>query len=238
MSFESTVCLVTGAGSGIGRALTLKLLAEGARVAACGRSHYRLEELQRDAGEHARNLVIGQVDVSSEEEVAAFLEKVRLTLGVVRVVVANAGFGIFRPLIEFRTEEFDAVMNTNVRGVFLTLRHTIPGMIEAGGGDVVLVSSLAGKNGFAGGTAYAASKFAVRGLAQSLMLEVRERNVRVITVFPGSTDTRFFDDTSMSPNRAAILSSENVADTILDALRMERRALLSEIDIRPANPKG
>jgi hypothetical protein len=160
-----------------------------------------------------------------------------MTVGMPDIVIANAGFGTMKPLVEMSTEEFDAVMATNVRGVWLTLRHTIPSMIEKGGGDVIIVSSLAGKNGFAGGTAYSASKFAVRGLAQSLMLEVRDKNIRVATIFPGSTDTRFFDDSPMSPNREKILSSDDVAQAILDILRASRRALLSEIDIRPSNPK-
>ena len=95
---------------------------------------------------------------------------------------------------------------------------------------------LFGLTGWALSLPYYGSEFAVRGLAQSLMLEVRKQNVRVITVFPGSTDTRFFDDTPMSPNRARILSSTDVSDAILGALRLPRRALLSEIDIRPSDP--
>jgi short-subunit dehydrogenase len=110
-------------------------------------------------------------------------------------------------------------------------------MVAREEGDVIIVSSLAGKNGFLGGTAYSTSKFAVRGMAQSLMHEVRDRNVRVSTVFPGSTDTRFFDGTPMSPNRERILRSEDVAEVILHSLHAPRRALSSEIDIRPANPR-
>ncbi len=236
MSFEGKVVLVTGAGSGIGRTLTLDLLKAGASVAACARSHYRLEEVQREAGDAASRLLIGTCDVGDEAQVEAFTAKARLLFGGIDIAIANAGFGVLRPLVDLSTDEFDAMMATNVRGVFLTLRHTIPGMIGKGGGDVVIVSSLAGKNGFAGGTGYSTSKFAVRGLAQSLMLEVRKHNVRVMTVFPGSTDTRFFDDTPMSPNRDKILTSEAVSEVILNALSSPRRALLSEIDIRPSDP--
>ena len=236
MSFDGKVVLVTGAGSGIGRALTLALLDEGARVAACARSHYSLEELQLEVGDLSDNLLIGTADVGDEEQISSFVEKTRRLFGGIDIVIANAGFGIFRPLVEMRTEDFDAVMNTNVRGVFLTLRYTVPAMIEQGGGDVVIVSTLAGKNGFSGGTAYSTSKFAVRGLAQSLMLEVRKQNVRVMSVFPGSTDTRFFDDSSMTPNREKILSSTDIAAVIVEALRLPRRALLSEIDVRPSDP--
>lgn len=231
------VALVTGASSGIGRALALMLLREGTRVVATGRDDRRLAELRVAAGGGSGSLLTAVVDVADEAQVLRVLEKTALTYGAPDIVVANAGFGILRPMAEMRTEEFDAVMATNVRGVWLTLRHALPAMLEKGGGDMVIVSSLAGKNGFAGGTAYAASKFAVRGLAQSLMLEVRDRGVRVASVFPGSTDTRFFDDTPMSPDREKILAAEDVAQTIIDILRSPRRALLSEIDIRPANPR-
>ncbi|MCB2205684.1 SDR family NAD(P)-dependent oxidoreductase [bacterium] len=237
MSFEGKTALVTGASSGIGRNLTLELLRDGANVAACARSQYRLDELREAAKALPGKLVIGSVDVSDEDQLHAFVEKAEMLLSPISIVIANAGFGVFKPLTEMKTSEFDAVMATNVRGVWVTLHETVPGMVERKEGDVVVVASLAGKNGFAGGTAYSASKFAVRGIAQSLMHEVREHNVRVFSVFPGSTDTSFFDGTPMSPNRDRILRAEDVADSILHALRAPRRALSSEIDIRPANPR-
>ncbi len=236
-TFDGKVALITGASSGIGRALTLLLLREGASVIASGRSVPRLAELRTEAAGLPGALILAAADVTNEEEMLKALEKASMTVGMPDIVVANAGYGTIKPFVEMTTEEFDSVFATNVRGVWLTLRHTIPNMIEKGGGDVIIVSSLAGKNGFAGGTAYSASKFAVRGLAQSLMLEVREKNIRVATIFPGSTDTRFFDDIPMSPNREKILSSDDVAQAIIDILSASRRALLSEIDIRPSNPK-
>jgi 3-oxoacyl-[acyl-carrier protein] reductase len=234
--FEGKTAVITGAASGIGRALTLALLRQGASVAACGRSAQRLEDLRQDADFASERLLTVVCDVGDETQLASFMQQTVETLGGIDIVIANAGFGVFRPLTELRTDEFDAMMNTNVRGVFLTLRHAVPVMIARGGGDAVIVSSLAGKNGFAGGTGYSTSKFAVRGLAQSLMLEVRKQNVRVISVFPGSTDTAFFDGTPMSPNREKILGADDVAASILDALRAPRRALISEIDIRPSDP--
>ncbi len=231
------VALITGASSGIGRALTLMLLREGVHVVATGRNEERLSALREEANGLPGSLLTSVADVTDETQVQRVLDEAAQVYGAPDIVVANAGFGIIKPMTEMRTEEFDAVIAANVRGVWLTLRHSLPAMIERGGGDMIIVSSLAGKNGFAGGTAYAASKFAVRGLAQSLMLEVRERNVRVASIFPGSTDTRFFDDTPMSPDREKILAAEDVAQAIIDILRSPRRALLSEIDIRPANPR-
>ena len=235
--FEGRVALITGASSGIGRSLALLLLGEGARVIATARDAARQERLRAAAPGDATSLVTVPADVSDEAQLLHVLETAAGTVGMPDIVVANAGFGILKPMSEMQSAEFDAVMATNVRGVWLTLRHTLPAMLEAGGGDMVIVSSLAGKNGFAGGTAYSASKFAVRGIAQSLMLEVRDRNVRVAAVFPGSTDTRFFDDTPMNPDRDRILAAVDVARTVADLLLSPRRALLSEIDIRPANPR-
>ncbi|MFA6234187.1 MAG: SDR family NAD(P)-dependent oxidoreductase [Bacteroidota bacterium] len=235
--FEGKVAFITGASSGIGRSLALLLLREGVNVIASGRDEQRLSELRAEAAGLPGALILAVADVTDEAEMRRVLEKAAMTVGMPDIVCANAGFGTLKPLVEMSTSEFDAVMATNVRGVWLTLHLTVPAMIEKGGGDVIIVSSLAGKNGFAGGTAYCASKFAVRGLAQSLMLEVRDKNVRVATIFPGSTDTRFFDDTAMKPNREKILASEDVAQAIVDILRASRRALLSEIDIRPSNPK-
>ncbi|MBN1448347.1 MAG: SDR family NAD(P)-dependent oxidoreductase [Bacteroidetes bacterium] len=237
MELSGKVALVTGASSGIGKAVTLTLLREGVNVAACARSQYRLDELREEAESLPGTLIIGSVDVGAEDQMHAFVEKARMLLGTINIVIANAGFGIMKPLVEMKLEEFDEVLSTNVRGVWITLHQTVPAMVEQGGGDVIIISSLSGKSGFAGGTAYSASKFAVRGLAQSLMHEVRQYDVRVVAVFPGSTDTRFFDGTPLSPDRDKILTSENVADVILHALHTPRRALTSEIDIRPANPK-
>ncbi|MBR9976015.1 MAG: SDR family NAD(P)-dependent oxidoreductase [Bacteroidetes bacterium] len=231
------VAMITGASSGIGRALTLMLLREGVHVVATGRNKERLSALREEANGLPGSLLTSVADVTDETQMQRVLDEAAQVYGAPDIVVANAGFGILKPMTEMRTEEFDSVIAANVRGVWLTLRHSLPAMIERGGGDMIIVSSLAGKNGFAGGTAYAASKFAVRGLAQSLMLEVRERNVRVASIFPGSTDTRFFDDTPMSPDREKILAAEDVAQAIVDILRSPRRALLSEIDIRPANPR-
>lgn len=235
--FTDKVVLITGASSGIGQALVPMFLRAGAAVIAVARGEERLHALRSAADGLPGTLLLVAADVGDAEGIRRMLDKAALTVGMPDIVISNAGVGILKPLIEMDTDEFDAVMSTNVRGVWLTLRHTVPAMIANGGGDVVIVSSLAGKNGFAGGTAYAASKFAVRGIAQSLMLEVRDRNVRVASIYPGSTDTRFFDGTPMSPDRDKILAAEDVAQTIVDLLRAPRRALLSEIDIRPANPK-
>lgn len=153
------------------------------------------------------------------------------------MLVNNAGVLIARPFDELTIEDWDVTMTTNVRSLFLMTRAVLPAMRRRREGSIVNVVSLAGRNGFVGGTAYAASKHAVLGFSRSLMLEVRKDNVRVLAICPGSVDTPMLHDQPMlhtDPNR--ILRPEDVADTILHALLLPARALVSELDIRPTNP--
>ena len=152
-------------------------------------------------------------------------------------LVNNAGIAVFKPFLEQSLEEWDRTMATNVRSLFLMTREVLPGMLERGRGAVVNVASLAGKNGVKGATAYSASKHAVLGFSRSLMLEVRTLGVRVIAICPGSVDTELIrpqEDPDAPPRR--ILLPDDVAATILAALDLPERALVSELDIRPSNP--
>jgi 3-oxoacyl-[acyl-carrier protein] reductase len=152
------------------------------------------------------------------------------------VVVNNAGVGYFAPLEDLTVGQFDEIMAVNVRGMFLVTRAFLPGMRKTGGA-IVNIASLAGKNGFVGGTAYTASKHAVLGFSKSLMLEVRKDNVRVIAVCPGSVATPFFAKAGQDlPNRDRVLTPEDVAAAVIDALKLADRAMISELDIRPTNP--
>jgi len=122
--------------------------------------------------------------------------------------------------------------------VFLLTRESLPGMISGGGGDIVNISSLAGRNAFVGGAGYGATKWALIGFSRSLMLEVREKNVRVITLCPGSVDTQFAGPSGGPARPGVIPSADDIAAVVLDAVRMPRHVMVSEIDIRPTNPKG
>ena len=165
------------------------------------------------------------------------VEAVIRALGEIDVLVNNAGILIAKPFEELTLEDWDATMSTNVRSLYLMTRAVLPAMRRRKQGSIVNVASLAGRNGFVGGTAYTASKHAVLGFSRSLMLEVRKDNVRVIAICPGSVDTSMMRDQPMlksEPSR--ILQPEDVAATILHALTLPERALVSELDIRPTNP--
>jgi len=232
-----TSALVTGATQGIGRATAFALGRAGYRVGVCARTHARVDELLADLKQEGIDAAGACADVGDPAQAARAAEQIAIAIGEIGVLVNNAGVLIARPFEEMTLEDWDATMTTNVRSLFLMTRAVLPAMRRRREGTIVNVASLAGRSGFAGGTAYTASKHAVLGFSRSLMLEVRKDNVRVVTVCPGSVDTSMLHDQPMlhaEPNR--ILRPEDVADTILHALLLPARALVSELDIRPTNP--
>jgi 3-oxoacyl-[acyl-carrier protein] reductase len=154
------------------------------------------------------------------------------------VLVNNAGFGIFKTVSELTAKEFDDVIATNLRGVFLITQAVLPAMRSKKAGTIITISSLAGKNGFATASAYCAAKFGVRGLMQSLFLEVREDNIRVVTICPGSVDTDFFTADTEHIRSKHALEAADVADAAFMVTQLPQNATISELDIRPTNPKG
>lgn len=237
MDLADRVAVVTGGSSGIGLAIAEALAREGARVAICARSSGDLDAAARRLREGGAEVMAETADVSDPASVSRFAGRVREELGPADVLVNNAGVGVFGELEELTVEDFDRVFDTNVRGVFLCTRAFVPHMAERGDGVVVNIASLAGKNFFAGGSVYSGSKHAVMGLSKSLMVELRDRGIRVLTVCPGSVDTRFFDDPSApDPDREKILSPREVAEVVRDAIRLSDRGTVSEVEIRPVNP--
>jgi NADP-dependent 3-hydroxy acid dehydrogenase YdfG len=156
------------------------------------------------------------------------------TYGRIDIVVNNAGRGVFKPFAEMGTADFDEMWKLNMRAPFVLTKTALPHMIKQKSGAIVNIASLAGKNSFINGTGYAATKWALRGWASSLMLEVREHNIRVVTVFPGSVDTTF---SSMNKRGDKITQPEDVADAVVFAVTAPTRSMFSEIDVRPTNPK-
>jgi 3-oxoacyl-[acyl-carrier protein] reductase len=234
---SSRVALVTGATEGIGRAVAFSLGRAGWSVGVCARTPARLERLLlelRGAGVAAEGL---PADVGDEAQVKGLVQRVSTTLGTIDTLVNNAGMLVAKPFLDLTLEDWDATMRTNLRSLFLVTREVLPGMRTLGRGDIVNISSLAGRNGFVGGTAYVASKHAVLGFSKSLMLEERKNNIRVIALCPGSVDTGMLANQPLLPSvPEKILRPEDVAETILAALQLPGRALVSELDIRPTNP--
>ena len=229
--------LVTGATKGIGRATAFALGRAGYQVGVCARTGAKVKSLLVDLDKDGITAAGRAADVGNPESVRALIQAITAELGPVDTLVNNAGVAIFRPFSELSLEDWDATMATNLRSLFLVTREVLPGMRERKSGVIVNVASLAGKNAIAGGTAYVASKHAVLGFSRSLLLEVRKDGVRVLAICPGSVDTALIRNIRPAAETAGeILQPEDVAQAILDALRMPARALVSETDIRPSNP--
>lgn len=230
------IALVTGATAGIGRATAFALGRAGFRVGVCARTAGPVDALVAELRAEGITAAGRPADVGQAEAVEALVKALTAELGPVDTLINNAGIAIIRPLTELSVEDWDATMATNLRSLFLVTRAVLPGMLERGSGIIVNVASLAGRNPLVGGTAYAASKHAVLGFSKSLMLEVRKQGVRVLAICPGSVNTALIRNIRSPSREGEMLEPEDVAQAILDAVRMPARATVSEIDIRPANP--
>jgi NADP-dependent 3-hydroxy acid dehydrogenase YdfG len=172
-------------------------------------------------------------DIGRAEDVSRIVDETLRTYGRVDVLVNNAAIGIFKLVVDTTVDEFDAMWTTNMRGLFLMTKAVLPTMMKQASGAIVNISSLAGKNGVKGGAVYAATKWAVRGFAKSLMLEIRDRKIRVVTIFPGSVDTSF---SSSNRRRPSITQPDDVAEAVVFAITTPIRTMVSEVDLRPTIP--
>ncbi|MBA3495873.1 MAG: SDR family NAD(P)-dependent oxidoreductase [Gemmatimonadales bacterium] len=233
----TNTALVTGATQGIGRATALALGRAGYRVGVCARTAKAVDALVAELEQEGIEAAGAAADVGDPAQVGRAVGALTDALGEAQVAVNNAGVLIARPFEELTLEDWDRTMATNLRSLYLVTRAVLPAMRLRREGTIVNVASLAGRNGFVGGTAYSASKHAVLGFGRSLMLEVRKHGIRVVTICPGSVDTGMLRDQPMlksDPER--ILRPEDVADTIVHAVQLPGRALVSELDVRPTNP--
>jgi NAD(P)-dependent dehydrogenase (short-subunit alcohol dehydrogenase family) len=226
------VAIVTGGTRGIGRAIAESLLRDGASVAICGRT----SDAVRMAVEEMQSLgrVVGEAaDVADPEAVTKFFQFVDDSVGPADILVNNAGIGIFRPVAELDKSEWRQVLGVNLDGVYYCCREALPRMKARGGGSIINISSLAGRNPFAGGAAYNASKFGLNGFSEALMLDHRNEGIRVTYVMPGSVDTDF----SPRSGRASWkIAPADVADVVMAVLRMPARTTVSRVEIRPSIP--
>lgn len=249
-SLNDKLCLVTGGTRGIGRAIAEMLLAQGARVAICGRRQESVAQTLADLAQYG-NKVKGKVaDVSLSEEVDRLFQFVDEELGGLDVLVNNAGVGLFRPVDELSLEEWRRIVDTNLSGVFFCSRLAVCRFGTRKGGSIVNISSLAGAHAFAGGAAYNASKFGLTGLSEAMMQDLRSKNVRVSYVMPGSVATGFGSDAASSASGPAPDGSrtdygsnwkiwpEDVAEIVRMLLQMPMRTLISRVEVRPARPKS
>lgn len=233
MNLTNAVALVTGGSAGIGRSIAQMLTANGARVAITGRHPGRLEEAARDVGAFAI-----PADVTNEADVERTYREVLAKFGDLDILINNAGFGIFKNLVDFDRAGFDAVFATNVTGAMLMAREAAKHFIKRNRGNIVNIGSTAGTRGAPNGTAYYASKFALRGMTECWRAELRKYNIRVMLVNPSEVLTDFFSTAGLpqNPNETK-LRGEEIAHAVKAILEMDDRGFTPELSVFATNPK-
>ncbi len=236
MSIQDKIAVITGGSKGIGYAIAESLLKSGVRVFICARDKSDLKRALENLSEFGR--VEGEIcDVRSETQVKVMLDEAVRVFGGVDILINNAGVGFMGKTVEeMPPEKFVQTLETNLFGVFYACHYAIPLLKKReSGGYIINISSLAGQNAHPKMAAYNASKFGLNGFSEALMQEVRQDNIKVSYICPGSVNTHFGGD-EPDDSKAWQLQPEDIAETVLNLLKMDERALPSKIEIRPSKP--
>jgi NAD(P)-dependent dehydrogenase (short-subunit alcohol dehydrogenase family) len=225
------VALVTGASRGIGRAIAQRLASLGADVAICGRDPAALQDSAALIADRGVPVFSQVTDVSVASEIRTLVSQTEDALGPISILVNNAGIGLFGPAHEKTEADWDRVLDTNLKSAFLVSRAVLPSMIRQGSGDIINISSLAGKNTFAGGGIYCASKWGLMGLSGCMAEDLRDFGIRVSVVCPGSVATEFSSRGQKDTSKA--LQPEDVAHAVEAIVTQRPGSFLSEIHLRP-----
>ncbi len=236
MSLKNKTAIVTGGTKGIGRGIAEALVGEGVSVCISARHQSEIDEAVRQLNETGSGRAVGFVcDVRDYDQVKALTNYAVTELSGLDILINNAGIGIFQTVAETSPDDFRAVLETNVFGVFYCCHEAIPRMKERGGGYIINISSLAGVNAHPRMAAYNASKFGLNGFSEALMQEVRHDNIKVSYVMPGSVNTEFGGD-SPSDEKSWQLQPGDIARVVIDLLHHDERSLPSRVEIRPSKP--
>jgi NAD(P)-dependent dehydrogenase (short-subunit alcohol dehydrogenase family) len=228
---RDSLALVTGGSRGIGRAIALRLASLGAAVAICGRHSNTLEEASAELASLGGRVFSHVADVTRPADVDALVAKTESALGPVTILVNNAGIGVFGPAHEKTEEDWDRVLNTNLKSVFLVSKVVALSMISRKRGDIINISSLAGVNAFKGGGLYCASKWGLQGLSACMAEDLRGYGIRVSTICPGSVATEF---SGTSPKDSSkVLSPEDIAHAVETIVTQSPKSFISQLQIRP-----
>ncbi len=232
---KQKVALITGGSKGIGFGVAEALLKFGMKVAITSRNLDSAEKAARELKNIGNGEVLAlEADVRDYNSQQNAVKKVIDTWGQLDVLVANAGVGHFAPIDELSVEDWQATIDTNLTGVFYSMKSSLESLKKSEG-YIITISSLAGTNFFAGGTAYNASKFGVTGFTQAAMLDLRKHGIKVSTIMPGSVATHF-NDHEPSKEDAWKIQKEDIGELVVDLLKMNPRSLPSKIEVRPSMP--
>lgn len=236
MNLKDKSAIVTGGTKGIGRAIAEALVREGINVCISSRHEDEIEAVVNELNGMGGGKVVGAVcDVRVHDEVKALVSHAVAEFGGVDLLINNAGLGIFGKVEDITPEDFRAVLETNLFGVFYCCHEAIPEMKKRGGGYIINISSLAGTNAHPKMAAYNASKFGLNGFSEALMQEVRHDGIKVSYIMPGSVNTEFGGD-DPSADKAWQLQPSDIARVVVDLLNHDDRSLPSRVEIRPSRP--
>ncbi len=225
------VALITGASRGIGLAIAERLADLGARTAICARDIARIESAAAGLRKRGAEVFAAVADVTRAADATRLAEETHAALGPVDILVNNAGIGWFKPFYEFEEAEWDSIVDTNLKGVFLVSRAVAPEMIRRRTGQIINISSLSGKSTFQNGGVYCASKWGLMGLTGCMMEDLRGHGIRVAAVCPGSVATEFSPPSGRDQRK--ILQAEDVVHAVAMILTQAPTSFISEIQMRP-----
>ncbi|MCM3626286.1 3-ketoacyl-ACP reductase [Paenibacillus glycanilyticus] len=236
-SVVGKVALITGAGRGIGRATAIAFAQEGIHVGLVGRSLENLQKVAEELKPYGVKIAISTGDVADIASITAAVESIREELGGIDILVNNAGISKFGGFMELTPEEWTNMIDVNVKGVYYTTRAVLPEMMERNSGDIINIASTAGQRGAPLTSAYTASKAAVIGLSESLMLEVRKKNIRVTTLTPSTVATDMALELKLTDgNPEKVMQPEDLADLIVAQLKLHSRVVLKHAGLWSTNP--
>jgi 3-oxoacyl-[acyl-carrier protein] reductase len=236
-NIEGKVIILTGASKGIGRVTAIKLSQYKPKLVLVSRKIEDLIKVQTELKEFKENLLLIEADVSKENDCKKIVDEIIKKFGTVDILINNAAQFNHDKVIDLKMEDFDRVWATNVRGVIILIKYALPYMIKQNRGTILNVSSTSGKRGYVSGAAYAASKFALNGFTECLLREVREYNIRVLTISPSMVDTKIKSESDIKDGgKGVYMRVEDVADSIIFSLNLPQRALIKDIEIWGTNP--
>ena len=237
MSMNTRVhtAVITGGSKGIGLAVAEAFASDGVNVVIAGRDEKALAAAEGALAPLKGSALVSRTDVRDYAAVEKLMKDAAAKFGGIDVLVNNAGVGKFAPVDEMTLEDWHTVIDTNLNAVFYCTKAALPFLRKSDNAYVINISSLAGKNWFAGGAAYCASKAGVNAFSESLMQDVRQHDIRVSYVMPGSVNTGF--DFKGAQHADWKLTAEDIAAVVLDLVRSDKRALASRVEIRPSKPR-
>ena len=233
VKLDGKVAVVTGASKGIGKAIASAFAGAGAKVVLAARTHETLEQVAADLRESGAEAVAVPTDVTDVDAVQRLIEQTLDAYQHVDILVNNAGVGYFGPVVDFAPDDWDAVLNSNLKAVYLCAKYALPPMLAQGSGQIINVLSIAAKVAFEASAAYCAAKAGALALTKVLASEVRQQNIRVTAVLPGSVHTPFWDDVPEHPDFEQMLKPEHVADTVVSICQQPPGMVTEEIVVMP-----